>query len=174
MATMARKLPTETVSPHHCGSTLIEVMVSLLIVSTGVIGMFGLQTVSLMNTHNAYLRTQANFLAEDIIERMHANKTGVESGSYVLRSAQLSDACISRSGCSSDAMARHDLAEWSAALAVALPEGAGIVCIDSSPGDGTPSVPQCDGRGEHIAVKVWWDGLRQGIAEQLLVISVFF
>ena len=64
------------------GMTLIEILVSLLILAIGMLGMAGLQTVSLRNTQSAYQRTQAAILSNDIVERVRANLQGVEDGSY--------------------------------------------------------------------------------------------
>ena len=36
-----------------------------------------------------------------------------------------------------------------------LPGGTGLVCRDSSPSDGTPGSPRCDGNGM-LVVKVFW------------------
>ncbi len=172
MATSVLKLLRKMKTSKQGGTTLIEVLVSLLILSTGLLGMLGLQTVSLMNIHESHLRSQAAVLSADVIERMHANAQGVAVGSYTAESAQLSDACLSGTGCSSTALAMHDIAEWRAALIAGLPDGAGVICRDSSPEDGTPSLPACDGLGEDYAVKVWWDAQRTGIAEQLVTVSV--
>jgi type IV pilus assembly protein PilV len=52
-------------------------------------------------------------------------------------------------------MAEHDLYEWLQLLNNTLPSGDGHVCSDSTPKDGTPSSPACDGGGP-VAIKVWW------------------
>lgn len=153
------------------GATMIEVLVSLLIFSVGLLGMVGLQTLSLRNTQSAYFRTQATVMAEDIMERMRANPQGARAGSYAAASGQLNSACLSVGGCSPAALAQHDLAEWQAALAEALPMGSGRVCVDSTPDDGTPAAPACDGVGNWQAVKIWWDDNRDGVANQRYSVS---
>lgn len=153
------------------GTTLIEVLVSLLILSVGLLGMAGLQTVSLRNTQTAYQRTQATLSGNDMMERMRANPQGVNSGAYDNAGAAFSAACLSATGCSAGALAQHDVAEWRAALLAALPSGSGTVCIDSTPQDGTPAAPACDGAGNIYAIKIWWDANRDGTASQLLAMS---
>jgi type IV pilus assembly protein PilV len=60
-------------------------------------------------------------------------------------------------------MAKHDLAEWNAAIATYLPMGQGFVCVDSTPNDGTSAAsPACDGSGTQLTVKIWWDDNRDG------------
>lgn len=156
---------------RQSGVSLIEVLIAMLILSIGLLGMVGLQTTSLRNTQNAYLRTQATIFAEDMADRMRANSQGVGSGGYTAASGTLSSACLTATGCSAGAMARHDLADWQAALANALPSGSGRVCTDSTPDDGTVAAPACDGSGDQLAIKVWWDGDRDGTAGQRFVMS---
>jgi type IV pilus assembly protein PilV len=148
------------------GATMIEVLVSLLILSIGLLGMVGLQTSSLRNTQSAYFRTQATVMAEDIMERMRANPQAVRAGAYHATSGQCNNACLTVAGCSAAAMAQHDLGEWLDALAEALPMGVGRVCMDSTPDDGTATAPACDGAGNLHAVKIWWDDNRDGVANQ--------
>ena len=64
------------------GVTLLEVMVSVLVFSVGLLGMAGLMLVSQRTNHSAFLRTQAGFLAQGMIDRMRANPGGVWAGSY--------------------------------------------------------------------------------------------
>ena len=64
------------------GSTLIEVLVSLLVLSFGMLGMAGVQVVSLRGNQAAYFRTMATTYSVDIIERMRANISAVEGGGY--------------------------------------------------------------------------------------------
>lgn len=156
---------------HQHGATLIEVLISLLILAVGLLGMAGLQTVSLRNTQSAYLRTQATVLSGDIVERIRANLQGVEAGSYHNNPGTVEDSCNTIDGCSTVAMAGNDIAEWKTALAINLPAGAGTVCTDSAPNDGTPAAPACDAVGMMYAVKIWWDEDRDGTAEKRFVMS---
>jgi type IV pilus assembly protein PilV len=151
--------------------TLIEILVSLLILAVGMLGMAGLQTASLRNTQSAYQRTQATILSTDIVERVRANLQGVEDGSYDNAAGAVTASCNSVSGCTPAQMAANDVAEWKLALAAALPEGEGTLCADSTPEDGTPAAPACDGLGDLFAIKCWWDSDRDGIAENLFTMS---
>ncbi len=151
--------------------TLIEILVSLLILAIGMLGMAGLQTVSLRNTQSAYQRTQAAILSNDIVERVRANLQGVEDSSYDNAAGSINASCTSISGCTPAQMAANDVAEWKQALAAALPEGEGTLCADSTPEDGTPAAPACDGVGDIFAIKIWWDSDRDGTAENLFTMS---
>ncbi|MGJ8690158.1 MAG: type IV pilus modification protein PilV [Gammaproteobacteria bacterium] len=153
------------------GATLIEVLISLLILAIGLLGMSGLQTVGLRNTQSAYLRTQASIASNDIVERVRANLQGVEAASYNNNAGAVTAACNTLVGCSFAELAANDVAEWNANLAADFPVGTGTVCSDSTPEDGTSAAPACDGLGTMYAVKIWWDEDRDGVAEKRFSLS---
>lgn len=70
------------VEKAETGFTLLEVLVALLVLSVGLLGLAALQTFSLKLNHQAYERTQATLLIDDIIDRMRANPEGVAAGAY--------------------------------------------------------------------------------------------
>jgi len=55
---------------HQSGFSLIEVLVTVLILATSLLAVATLQTRSLEYNHSAYLRSQANIIAYDILDRM--------------------------------------------------------------------------------------------------------
>jgi len=151
------------------GFTMIEVLIALLIVSLGMLGLAGLQAVSLKNGQSAYYRTVATQLAYDISDRMRGNVNGVLANSYN-RTGINTDyatgvaACGTTAGCVSSDLAKNDAFEWQQLIQAALPGGEGIICIDSLPNDGTSGLDHgCDGaipanpneRPLH-AIKIWW------------------
>lgn len=145
------------------GFTLLEVLVSVFVLSIGLLGLASLQVTSLRNDQSAFMRTQATILAYDLADRMRANKNAVTSGFYNPANAATTSACTTTSGCTSQEMAQTDLQEWFDGISAYLPAGEGWVCIDSTPNDGTGSgAPACDGSGSNFAVKVWWDDERDG------------
>ena len=148
---------------RQSGFTLIEVLVSVVVLSIGLVGVAGLQAVSLKNNQSAFMRSQATALAYDMADRMRANVLSATTGLYDPTAAATTSGCTSTSGCSEQQMAENDLAEWNAAIATYLPMGQGYVCVDSTPNDGTGfGDPQCDGAGTLLAVKIWWDDDRDG------------
>lgn len=138
------------------GFTLVEVMVTSLIVSLGFLGLAGLQTASLRNTQSASQRSETAFLAYEMADRIRSNPQGVRAGHYDNQS-QTDDQCVDTM-CSPAERAGYDLAIWGADLGARLPKGSGVVCLDSSPDDGDPPPgdPLCDGEGAVYAIKVWW------------------
>lgn len=148
------------------GYTLIEVLVALLLTSLGLMGMAGLQVVSLKQNQSAYMRSQATILAYDIIDRMRANVAAVENGNYFLASGTEDSDCETTAGCTDAEMAAHDVFRWQARLAEELPLGSGLVCRDTDPDDSTDgdiTTPACGTSTDSdlpIVVYVWWNDER--------------
>ncbi len=156
--------PEASCRKRQSGFTLIEVLVSVLILSIGLIGVAGLQAVSLKNNQSAFMRSQASALAYDLADRMRSNVLSADTSLYDPATAAPISACSTPTGCTPQELARNDLDEWDAAIATYLPMGEGFVCIDSTPNDGTAVAdPQCDGLGTQHSVKIWWDDNRDGV-----------
>jgi type IV pilus assembly protein PilV len=64
------------------GFTLVEVLVSLVILSIGLLGMAKLVLVSSHSNDSAYLRSQATVLAYEILDKMRANVTAAVATNY--------------------------------------------------------------------------------------------
>ena len=153
-----------TLRKRQAGVSLIEVLVSALVISIGLVGVAGLQVASMKNNQSAFMRSQATALAYDLADRMRSNRIGAISNFYDASKASLTTGCASTAGCSAQDLAEHEMAEWSAAISTHLPMGAGIVCIDSTPNDGASAAsPACDGTGTMYAIKIWWDDNTDGV-----------
>ncbi|MCL1044072.1 type IV pilus modification protein PilV [Shewanella electrodiphila] len=61
-------------SAKRNGFSLIEVMVSLVILTVGLIGIFNLHIVSKRGSFEAFQQTQASYYINDIINRMRLNR----------------------------------------------------------------------------------------------------
>jgi type IV pilus assembly protein PilV len=165
----------------NAGFTLIEVLIAMVVLAVGLLGLAGLQVTSLRNNQSAYNRSQATQLAYDLADRMRANVAGVAT--YTTGTASAIANCKNITGCSPVEMATNDLYEWNCTvvggcenntppIAATLPGGQGIVCLDSTPIDGTSAaVANCDGTGNTYAIKIWWDDDRSGVASQRFVTS---
>ncbi len=58
------------------GFTLIEVLIATLVLTVGLLGIAAMQMVSFQTNQSAYMRSQATFLAQDILDRIRANQRG--------------------------------------------------------------------------------------------------
>src|SRR5699024_7298926 len=74
----------ETLPGRMGGLTLIEVLVTMLVLSIGLLGLAGLQALMLYQHHSAYQRSQATILTYDIIDRMRTNRNAALNGDYDL------------------------------------------------------------------------------------------
>jgi type IV pilus assembly protein PilV len=59
------------------GFSLIEILVSLLLIAIALTGVAALLATTHKNSASSYLRTQASLLGNDIAEKMRANRTTV-------------------------------------------------------------------------------------------------
>ena len=138
------------------GFTLIEILIAIVVFSIGLLGLAGLQLTSFRNVHDAHLRSVATLMAYDMADRMRANRVAFLAGGYDDPNAVTDADCTQAAGCTPANLAQNDFAEWTTTLAATLPQGAGEVCIDSTPNDGIPAATACDGVGTISVVKVWW------------------
>jgi len=128
------------------GFTLIEVLVTMVILSIGLLGLAGLQANSMKSNHNAYLQSQATIMANDMADRMRANLEGVVANEYNnINGIPANPGCIS-ADCSAAQLADYDAYEWNTMLADQLPSGAGTVV----------------GNSRTFVITVRWDELRNG------------
>ena len=105
------------------GFSLIEVMVSTLVVSVSVLAMAGMQVTAKRLGHESVQRTSATSLAMDLIERMRSNPealtsyvtTGIGGGSITAEpTPDCSD--TGTNSCTFAELATHDLWEWEQVL----------------------------------------------------------
>ena len=101
----------------NSGLTLIEVLVSLLILTSGVAGVAATQTMGLKAVQSSYYRTQADLLLREMADRIRANAE--QRNLYVLGFGQVlgeADACAS--GC-----VNYDLSQWESKVSSNFPLG---------------------------------------------------
>lgn len=115
------------------GATLIEVLISVLILAVGLLGVAATQVVSLKNGNGAHHRYMAALAAQEIVERMRANPIGVQQSSYdgkVDGSVTSSKDCSTP--CSVSELAARDLYEWGQLLKTNLPSATGDISRNGS------------------------------------------
>ena len=107
------------------GFTLLEVLVTLLLLSVGLLGIATLYLESLRAGRLALHQMQATTLAADLADRIRANRD--PAGAYAC-----GDPCQpSEAG---NAIAVADLASWLSAVAAQLPGGTGEVTFAAATG----------------------------------------
>jgi type IV pilus assembly protein PilV len=91
----------------HRGGTLIEVLIAILVCAFGLLGFAGVQVRATSAEFEAFERSQALLLVEDMVNRINANRAA--AGNYVtgnlIGAGDLAD-------CGGLAAAARDLCEW--------------------------------------------------------------
>lgn len=150
------------------GFSLLEVLVTVVILSVALLGLAGLMLSSMRNNHSAYQRSQATWLAYDIIDRARANRNLALAREYSLALSTSAPECTLPSTDEDDEgteptpepIQTLDLRQWRCALWDTLPGGVGSVTV--TPGNRT------------ISVVIQWDdsrGAGGGTAQQFRVDS---
>ena len=97
----------------QCGSTLIEVLVTIVILAFGLLGLVGLQAKTQLAEVESYQRAQAIVLLTDMVDRINANRSTAPAyaGGSVFGTG-----FTDPSPCPTAAGAARDQCEWSVAL----------------------------------------------------------
>src|SRR5688500_4659516 len=99
------------------GFTLIEILVTVVLISVGLLGIAALQLTTLRGNQESYVRSQANVLAGDILDRIRANPFLFREGHYDVEFDQIKTATPT---------AEQDLRTWQNSLDQILPGGAAV------------------------------------------------
>jgi type IV pilus assembly protein PilV len=139
------------------GFSLIEAMVSLVVVSVGMIGIAALYGQGLGAGRTALYRTQAVNLAADMADRIRVNRLG----GLAYNGPAANNNCDPGGGvnCTPAQMAGQDLFDWQAQVAALLPNGAGNVVA----ANGTPP---------SYAITVGWQEVGIGATNYAVTIQV--
>ncbi|SEM96614.1 type IV pilus modification protein PilV [Nitrosomonas marina] len=117
---------------HHVrGFSMLEVLITVLVLSFGLLGMAGLIMTGMKSNATAHFRSVAIHQTHDIADRMRANLSGVRNGSYndLTTNIPASNDCTAAE-CDADQMAVYDHAQWNVANGNLLPNGQGTVSGD--------------------------------------------
>jgi len=110
-------MPGKTLNRNK-GFSLIEVLVSLLILSIGLLGVASMQVQGLKFSHDAYLRTQISMVASDIIDRMRLNPGNAANYVSNYTNTGANNGCVQ-----ANTGAANDLNCWHNSVESTLPPG---------------------------------------------------
>ena len=155
---------------QQTGFSLIEVLISVIILSFGLLGMVGLQAAALQGNRDARLQSTAVSFAKELAEMMRGNKdvallatANPYLGSF---SAPLAAATpsyclnVASAACANPtAIANAQMTEWLARVDAELPGARVDVCVDSAPfnASGNPVWPcTATGTAATAVIKIGW------------------
>ena len=140
---MPQKQLRKIIKRKEKGFMLIETLVAVIILAIGLLGMASMQVVGLKNNNSAYTRTQATYLAYDIIDRIRNNPNDVDYSLAMgavpadVGATAAEDLCnfdnvASTLNCDKDNLVVFDQATWVADIANTLPSGVGGISVNGS------------------------------------------
>lgn len=119
----------KTHAASQSGFSILEIMVTLVVLSTGLLGVANLQVNALRGNQGAHLATLAAQQAQDMAERMNTNPKGVGANLYDSLDAGIPVASVNcqSASCTPAQLALFDHIRWNSANQALLPGGAGQV-----------------------------------------------
>lgn len=146
---MKKSVTTVKRKSSQTGFSLVEVLISIIILSFGLLGMVGLQAAALQSNKEARLQSVAMTQATELAEMMRTNKdVGLlatanpylgdfsspltpTTSSYCLNVAVSTVACATTT-----TIADAQMTEWLARVDADLPGARVVICADTAPFDG--------------------------------------
>jgi len=166
---------------YYVGFTLIEVLISILILSIAVIGAIKMQINSIQMTQQSNYFSTAVELATEIAEKMRGNGVQLQSAASPFLKVNFhagtdkiesSTTCFS-ANCSPDQLAESDIAEWLQHISSSLPDAHAVICQDDSPWDGGDNslTWNCaaSGNKSSVIIKLGWAEKKQASQTGFLI-----
>ena len=129
------------------GATMIEVLVAVVVLSIGLLGLAGLQSVGLTHNQSANFRSTATMMSYSILDSMRANRIEARNGSY--------NVSIGAAIPSGTTVHEQDMSLWLNELALRLPSGTGAINVN----------------GNTVTITVQWDDSRGALAAQQFILT---
>jgi len=118
----------------------VESMITLLVISIGLLGLAALQITSMKQNNSAMHHSQAVWIGYDIADRIRANFVQFDSYAGIKTSGNYQQDCA-RGSCTAAELVASDAADWSTEMQN-LPSGLGVI---TSPNAG------------ELLIRVMWD-----------------
>lgn len=136
---------------HEAGISLVEILVTVLILAVGSLGIASLQLAGLKYSSGSYARTQVTILSDDMANRLKSNRvfalnqnadgTFGNGSPYVIAdftgAVAVARNCITDE-CDQQQLADYDIASWANEIARTIPSGRGRLLILDTVVNGLP------------------------------------
>ncbi len=139
---------------HARGASLIEILVTISVLSLGFLGIASLQTSAIANIHIAYQYSQAASLAQSIVESVRANQAAAMAGLYQHDAGKSTPAPEKK--CSATSCTPAELAEWN------ISSWHSAIASDLSGGKLSISCPKACSNQSIQLITIYWDARRNG------------
>jgi type IV pilus assembly protein PilV len=155
------------------GFTLIEVLISVLVLAVGVIGAARLQMGALQTSQQSAYQTAALQLAAELADKMrvHGNMSGPAGNPYLALDYTSADTALGKpvrtcyaSSCDAEEAAIFDIHELKSRIKSVLPGGRIKICRDNRPWDSSAGAltwactAPPEGGEAAIVIKIGWLG----------------
>lgn len=138
------------------GFSLLEVLVSLIVLATVILGMVQINLKSLLFLKTSDYKERAHEIAFNLADSVRYRGSEFKNiqPSYY-KNIKLIEDCT-KSGCSAKNLVKYDIFVSSEQVKQ-LPSGQFVICLDSTPEDGKDvGTPKCDEKDSSYAIKIWW------------------
>lgn len=151
------------------GFSLVEVLVSIVVLSIGLLGSIGMLLTAVRTGKEAATFAAAVNLARDLSEKVRMNpgvaaRNDAANTYLVANWTAGSDAPVAAGGgcaaeaCNPESLAAWDMSEWKRRVAKALPGARLSVCFDDKPWNASAGEYEwsCSEAGPNVVVKLGW------------------
>lgn len=167
--TMPRDIVRLQLRRTEQGFTLVEVLISIVILSFGMLGMVGLQAGALQANREAKLQSVGTGLARELAEKMRGNHEisklttnnpylGTFNTDPLVAATPTFCLSVGVTACTtSTTIAAAEMTEWLARVSAEMPGAQVSVCFDTTPFDAN-GLPQwtCTNTGDIAIIKIGW------------------
>jgi len=115
---------------HQTGFSLVEVLITLVIMSVGMLGIAGLYVQSMQAGRTSMFRHHAVNLAGDVADRIRANPRA--AAAYTDDDGANNNCVLGGADCNPAEMAANDIFLWKAQAAESLPAGDVTIVLDNA------------------------------------------
>jgi len=159
----------------NAGFSMIEVLITIVILMIGLLGLAGLQTKALTAQMEAYQRSQALILLKDMADRINANRkvascyavtTDTANGTPFLGTGSAVVPVCATGTAEQQAIAVQDMTDWNELLLGAAEMAAGggnVGAMIGARGCITQTVAPATGVPSQYLVAVAWQGLNSTV-----------
>ncbi len=125
-----KSLQIVSIQNKNSGFYLIEILITLVVLSLGLLGLGGLQLLSVKSSNESHFRNEASLLLTDLANRARSNAQGTNDHFNTINETTITvncsttvTACDGSSACDATSLAEYDLNQIACNAKSLLPSG---------------------------------------------------